>query len=50
MFAGLPWSSWLLLIAAVGLGPAIVYLYAFCNRRRETQEKTQSQVDGEEPN
>ncbi|MFQ5743493.1 MAG: hypothetical protein ACE5HV_07880 [Acidobacteriota bacterium] len=37
MIAGLPWSAWLLLLVAVGLGLAVELIFYFnhrCRRRR----------------
>ncbi len=35
MIAGLPWTSWLLLIASVGLGLSIVLVAYFRNRSHQ---------------
>jgi hypothetical protein len=35
MIAGLPWTAWLLLISAVGLGLGIVLVFYFANRKKE---------------
>jgi len=33
MIAGLPWTSWLLLLVAVGVGPALVVPFWLRHRR-----------------
>ena len=40
MILGLPWSSWLLLLVAVGLGLAINLIFYFRNRREEPLSRT----------
>ncbi len=40
-FAGLPWTAWLLWIAAVGLGLVIELIFYFNHRRVRRQEEPQ---------
>ncbi len=45
MFAGLPWNSWLLLIAAVGIGLTIELVH-YCRGRRRQVGRKQAPTDG----
>jgi hypothetical protein len=38
MIAGLPWTAWLLWIAAIGLGLAIELVFYFRHQRRAEKE------------
>ena len=49
MIAGLPWTAWLLLVAATGLGPTLVILF-FLNHRSSsgsTPRQTSSSPDAD---
>lgn len=48
MIAGLPWTAWLLVLAAVGLGPALVIPF-YLNQRRSNAGRPGARSDAADP-
>ncbi len=46
MFAGLPWTAWLLLILSVGLGLSMVLVFYVTQRRRGTSDPAERDKNG----
>lgn len=39
MYAGLPWTTWLLLLGAVSIGPALILRFHFIHGRNDSQSR-----------